>query len=118
TLDVGGHLGGDLPGQLEVLRPQAPRAVDAGALGDEGDLRAGQLEEVAAAQADVLRPQVAGGVVGGALGHGAGELGVEAGAARGLVVPVHPHQVFARVVRVRRDELGVGAAHVVDVVLL
>ena len=48
------------------------------------------------------------------LGHEAGELGVE----RGALGLVHLHQVLGGVVGVLGDQLGVGAADVVDVVLL
>ena len=65
--------------ELDVLGAQSPGAVDTRALGDERDLGARQLHQVAAAQPDVLGPQVAGGVVGERLGDLTGELGVELG---------------------------------------
>src|SRR2546425_3646190 len=102
---------GDLAGEVVVLGPQAPRAVDARALLDRVDVGAGELHEVAALVADVLRPKVARDVPGDRLGHVAVEVGVEAFA----LLAVDLHEVLGRVVGVRRDEAGIVSAEVLGV---
>src|SRR5262245_59474497 len=48
---------------LEVLLLHAPGAVVPGALLDQGDVAGDELEEIAAAEPDVLNPQVACGMI-------------------------------------------------------